>query len=243
MDGLQSAAFTFLAPAGCAYDPADRGGLSGFTCEMALRGAGPRDSRQFILDLDNLGVERAESVSSTHTSYSGATLAENLPAALAIYADLLRRPHLPAGPIGGRPAGHAAGASGGGGRAVAEGDDRAAAAALSRPVGPAHAGRPEGAGGDGHRRHPPPLRPLLSPQRHDPRRCRPGGLAAAEGPGGRTVRRLDARRRRRASASPRPASATSTCTTIRTRRRSASRFPACPTGIAIIFRPGARWAC
>ncbi len=95
MTWLQSAAFTFLAPAGCVHDPADRGGLSSFTCEMALRGAGPRDSRQFILDLDNLGVERSESVSNAHTSYSGATLAENLPQALAIYADVLRRPHLP----------------------------------------------------------------------------------------------------------------------------------------------------
>jgi predicted Zn-dependent peptidase len=95
-DALQSAAFTFLLPAGCIYDPADRGGLSNFTCEMALRGAGPRDSRQFVLDLDNLGVERAESVSAAHAGYSGATLAENLPQALAIYADLLRRPHLPA---------------------------------------------------------------------------------------------------------------------------------------------------
>jgi predicted Zn-dependent peptidase len=95
IDALQSAAFTFLLPAGCAYDPADRGGLSSFTCEMALRGAGPRDSRQFVLDLDNLGVERGESVANAHTSYSGATLAENLPQALAIYADLLRRPHLP----------------------------------------------------------------------------------------------------------------------------------------------------
>ena len=63
---------------------------------MALRGAGPRDSRQFILDLDNLGVERSESVAGAHTSYSGATLSENLPAALAIFADVLRRPHLPA---------------------------------------------------------------------------------------------------------------------------------------------------
>ena len=62
---------------------------------MALRGAGDRDSRQFILDLDNLGVERAEGVSNSHASYSGATVAENLPKALAIYADLLRRPHLP----------------------------------------------------------------------------------------------------------------------------------------------------
>ena len=95
IDALQSAAFTFLLPAGCVYDPADREGLSSFTCEMALRGAGPRDSRQFVLDLDNLGVERGESVASAHTSYGGAMLADNLPKALAIYADLLRRPHLP----------------------------------------------------------------------------------------------------------------------------------------------------
>jgi predicted Zn-dependent peptidase len=95
MSWLQSAAFTFLTPTGCVHDPIDRAGLSGFTCEMALRGAGPRDSRQFILDLDNLGVERSESVSNAHTSYSGATLADNLPQALAIYADVLRRPHLP----------------------------------------------------------------------------------------------------------------------------------------------------
>ncbi len=94
-DVLQSAAFTFLVPAGCAFDPQGAGGLSGFACEMVLRGAGERDSRQFILDLDNLGLERNESVSSAHTSFSGATVAENLFDALAIYADVLCRPHLP----------------------------------------------------------------------------------------------------------------------------------------------------
>lgn len=99
IDALQSAAFTFLVPAGCVYDPPNRGGLSSFTCEMALRGAGERDSRQFILDLDNLGVERAEGVTNSHVSYSGATVAENLPKTLDIYADLLRRPHLPADQI------------------------------------------------------------------------------------------------------------------------------------------------
>ncbi|OHB76668.1 MAG: peptidase M16 [Planctomycetes bacterium RBG_16_64_10] len=96
MRSLESAAFTFLVPAGCCYDPDDRSGLSAFTCEMALRGAGPRDSRAFVQDLENLGVERAESVSAAHVSYSGATLAGNLLPALAIYADLVRRPHLPA---------------------------------------------------------------------------------------------------------------------------------------------------
>src|SRR4051812_15624808 len=65
-------------------------------CEMALRGCGPRNSRQFIEDLENLGVEHGESVSDAHTSYSGATLAKSLPKVLEIYADLLRRPHLPA---------------------------------------------------------------------------------------------------------------------------------------------------
>jgi len=96
MPWLQSAAFTFLVPAGCVHDPPDRSGLSALSCEMGLRGSGQRDSRQFVLDLDNLGVERHESVSDAHTTFSGATLAENLPETLAIFADLLQRPRLPA---------------------------------------------------------------------------------------------------------------------------------------------------
>jgi predicted Zn-dependent peptidase len=93
---LESVAFTFLVPAGCARDPVDLPGLASFTCEMALRGSGRRDSRQFIQDLENLGVERGESVSNSHTSFSGATLAKNLYGALDIFADLLRQPHFPA---------------------------------------------------------------------------------------------------------------------------------------------------
>ena len=95
MRWLESAAFTLLVPAGCVHDPLDRGGLASFACEMSIRGAGPRDSRRFVEDLDSLGVERSESVSDAHTRYSGATLAANLPQTLAIYADVLRRPHLP----------------------------------------------------------------------------------------------------------------------------------------------------
>jgi predicted Zn-dependent peptidase len=100
MASVQSAAFTFLLPAGSAYDPPQRSGLSSFTCEMSLRGAGERDSRQFVLDLDNLGVEWNDGVSGSHTSYSGATLAENLPDALTIFADLICRAHLPEEELG-----------------------------------------------------------------------------------------------------------------------------------------------
>ena len=40
MTSLESAAFSFLVPAGCVQEPPDRAGLAAFTCEMALRGAG-----------------------------------------------------------------------------------------------------------------------------------------------------------------------------------------------------------
>ena len=93
---LESAAFTFLVPAGCAYEPEELPGLSCLTCELGLRGCGPRDGRQFVSDLENLGVERGEAVSIGHASYSGATLAKNLLPGLEIFADLLRRPHFPA---------------------------------------------------------------------------------------------------------------------------------------------------
>lgn len=93
---VESAAFTFLMPAGCSYDPPQRAGLASLTSEMMLRGAGPRDSRAWVSDLENLGVERGESVGVAQATYHGATLRDNLYAGLALFADLLRHPHLPA---------------------------------------------------------------------------------------------------------------------------------------------------
>jgi predicted Zn-dependent peptidase len=92
---FESAAFTFLHPGGCCYDPKGRAGLAALTNEMMLRGAGPRDSRAWVSDLENLGVERGESVGVAHATFHGATLRDNLPAALGLFADMIRRPHLP----------------------------------------------------------------------------------------------------------------------------------------------------
>lgn len=96
VDSVQSAAFTLLVPSGYSSDPADRLGLSELLCDMVLRGAGERDGRALINDLEVLGVERGENVGVSQTSFSGATLADSLDEALAIYADIVRRPHLPA---------------------------------------------------------------------------------------------------------------------------------------------------
>ena len=95
MDWLESAAFALLVPAGCAYEPAAKLGLGNLTCEMSQRGAGQRDSRRFLSELENLGAETSAQVSIAHTSFGGSMPAESLPQVLSLYADLTQRPHLP----------------------------------------------------------------------------------------------------------------------------------------------------
>jgi predicted Zn-dependent peptidase len=96
MDWLESAAFALLTPTGCAYEPAAQAGLAALTCEMVERGAGERDSRQFVSDLENLGADCSSSCSNSHTSFGGAMPHESLLPALSIFADVVQQPHLPA---------------------------------------------------------------------------------------------------------------------------------------------------
>lgn len=96
MADVQSAAFSLLVPGGSLYDPVDQAGCASVLVEMLLRGAGSRDSEALTNALDNLGLQRHEAVGRQHISFQGATLAENLPESLRIYADIVRRPTLPA---------------------------------------------------------------------------------------------------------------------------------------------------
>lgn len=95
MDHVRSAAFNFLVPAGCVYDPPDQIGTASLLSELIVRGAGKRDSRELTLALDNLGLDRDESVGQFHLRFWGSTLARNVLPGLEIYADILRRPRLP----------------------------------------------------------------------------------------------------------------------------------------------------
>ncbi len=92
---FDSVAFSFLVPSGCVFERDEEEGLASLTCEMVLRGAGDRDNRVLVTDLENLGVERSENVGVSQVYFGGSTLADSLPPALEIYADLLRRPRLP----------------------------------------------------------------------------------------------------------------------------------------------------
>lgn len=93
---LESVAVAFHAPAGGIHDGEGRCGLASLTSEMMLRGAGDRDSRQLVEDLAMAGINWSNAVSTTHATYFGAMVAKRLPEAVSIYADILRRPQLPA---------------------------------------------------------------------------------------------------------------------------------------------------
>jgi predicted Zn-dependent peptidase len=96
MAHVRSAAFNFLVPAGCAYDPPRHRGIASVLAELITRGAGEMGNHDLTLALDNLGLDRDASAGVMHLRFWAATLAQNLPRGLEIYADILRRPHLPA---------------------------------------------------------------------------------------------------------------------------------------------------
>ncbi|MBI1310234.1 insulinase family protein [bacterium] len=95
MKDVQSAAFSFMVPAGCIYDPDDKNGTAAMLADWITRGAGSLNSRDLFTTLDNLGLQRAESAGANHITFSGASVADQLGEALCIYGDILLRPTLP----------------------------------------------------------------------------------------------------------------------------------------------------
>jgi len=95
MPWLRTAALSLSLPAGVQGEPPDRGGLSGLVCEMVQRGAGSHSSRDLVAVQDNLGLDRNSGVTSSMVSFGAAMPAESLQSAIDLYADIVRRPHLP----------------------------------------------------------------------------------------------------------------------------------------------------
>jgi predicted Zn-dependent peptidase len=95
MPGMQSGAMTFLVPAGASTDPVDRSGSATVLSDLVLRGAGERDSRTLTDYLDSLGLQRSSTVGVHHSRFGCAALAGKVINGLEVYADIVRRPHLP----------------------------------------------------------------------------------------------------------------------------------------------------
>jgi len=94
MPNVSSAAMTLLVPAGASRDATGAEGAAAIVSEWCLRGAGERDTRALNDALDTLGCRHSENVQSAHVHFGSAQLGRNLEAALALYADIIRRPRL-----------------------------------------------------------------------------------------------------------------------------------------------------
>ncbi len=95
MPAMQSAAMTFLVPAGSATDPIDRCGSATVLSDLIMRGAGHRDVRQLSDHLDSLGLQRSSSVGIHHTRLGCAGVAPKVMEGLSAFADMVRRPQMP----------------------------------------------------------------------------------------------------------------------------------------------------
>ena len=94
MEQVASASLTLALPAGSAYDPPDALGAGSVAAEWLFRGAAGRSSRQLNDELDALGVQHGEETHSAHLLLSASLLGRSLGQALALYADIVRRPTL-----------------------------------------------------------------------------------------------------------------------------------------------------
>jgi predicted Zn-dependent peptidase len=91
MEGVESAAFDFMLPAGAAVLPEGACGAANVISDWIFRGAADKDSRQLGDALDGLGLHRASSVSNSHISIGVALESGNLERALDLYADIILR--------------------------------------------------------------------------------------------------------------------------------------------------------
>lgn len=96
MPGMQSAAMTLVVPAGVAREAEGARGACAVLSDLVLRGAGSRDSRQLTEYLDYLGLARNSSAGAYHMGFSAVGVAANVLEGIGAYADIVRRPHLPA---------------------------------------------------------------------------------------------------------------------------------------------------
>ncbi|MFI4859279.1 MAG: M16 family metallopeptidase [Phycisphaerales bacterium JB063] len=94
MTGVQSAAFTFLTPAGNACQPHDQLGVAPLLAEVIGRGAGGLTSRQHSDALDDLGVHRSISNGNRHLRIGAVLVGDQLHDTLPLLLDQALAPNL-----------------------------------------------------------------------------------------------------------------------------------------------------
>ena len=94
MEAVESAAFDFMLPGGASQLPDGCCGAGSVIADWIFRGAGDKDSRSLGDALDGLGLHRASSVGSSHTTIGAVLEGGNLAEAIELYADIILRASL-----------------------------------------------------------------------------------------------------------------------------------------------------
>jgi len=94
MPWLESVSIAMAVPAGYRNDPPEKQGLANLVSEMAQRGCGDFDSRQFMEELERNGIDFRSNVANYHAIYSATLQHQRLTEAVALLIDLLRKARL-----------------------------------------------------------------------------------------------------------------------------------------------------
>lgn len=96
MDGVRSAAVSWLLPCGGAFDPEDRLGRAAMWGELLMRGGGSLNSREQADAFDRLGVSRGTEPGAFTFRIGATLLGERLVEALPLLTDMVLHPRMDA---------------------------------------------------------------------------------------------------------------------------------------------------
>src|SRR5689334_11028310 len=96
MPGLETAAVGLYVRCGSRDEPAHLNGLAHIFEHMVFKGAGERSARELNEAIEDVGGELNACTERDGTSYTAAVMAEHVPLAVELIADLILRPHFAA---------------------------------------------------------------------------------------------------------------------------------------------------
>ncbi|HYF58042.1 MAG TPA: pitrilysin family protein [Burkholderiaceae bacterium] len=95
LPGFRTAAIGAFVRVGSRDEPAGLNGISHFLEHMAFKGTETRDARRISLEIERVGATMNAYTAKDHTAYHTVLLAEHMPVALDVLADVIRRSTFP----------------------------------------------------------------------------------------------------------------------------------------------------
>ena len=93
MPGLETAALGLFATCGARDEPKQLNGLAHLFEHMVFKGAGGRSARELNEAIEDVGGELNACTERDGTSYTAAVMAQHVPLAMELLADIIQRPH------------------------------------------------------------------------------------------------------------------------------------------------------